>query len=379
MAGTLLLGARDVCRVCVVLALWVAGISVQAQSIGSRKVSCAYTSTRLDEVIHHLSVEAGVSFIYSSNKTDLNKLVTLNVENRSLDETLSLIGVQLGIEFKLQGRYVLIKQLQPEAKTARNVVGRVPVGARKLSATHDLSFYSPGEVPANRLQVPPFTERMDPTFVPAQTATQVNTIPVQETRMVSVNNARAGAFLSAGPLLSDYSSGIELQAGIRRAYFVFTPSWLSNGRFHVGYGLGTAIDLGHNLSLNPIYSINTSHHSETSSWRNNQGINELETKENTIHHQVKLMIQYAVAPGFVVKLGPTINQSFTDYDTYRTTTYIQRRSVILGDPIGGGYGNVIVVNQVDAANKSSLLSRQRVSDAWLGWEATFAFRINFSK
>jgi hypothetical protein len=363
-----------------VLVLWVAGISVHAQSIGSRKVSCAYTATRLDEVIHHLSVEAGVSFIYSSNKTDLNKVVTLNVDNRSLEETLSLIGAQLGIEFKMQGRYVMIKQQQTEVKASRNVAGRVPLGPRKLATTHELSIYSPaGDVPASRLLVPAFTERMDPMFVPAYTEPQVSAIRVTEPRRVSVNHLRDGFFLAAGPLLSDRSSGIELQAGARRAYFVFTPSWLRNGRFHVGYGLGTSIDLGHNLAFNPVYSFNTSHHSSTSMWRNNQGINELEMREKTLHHQLKLMIQYAVTPSFVVRLGPTINQSTTEYDTYRTTTYIQRRSVVISDPADGSYGNMVVVNQVDATNKASLLSKQRVRDAWFGWEASLAFRISFQQ
>src|SRR5690349_3810277 len=110
MAGTLHWKARDVCRVCMVLVLLVTGMSVHAQSIAARKVNCAFNSTRLDEVIHHLSLEAGVSFIYSSNKTDLSKVVTLSVENQSLEETLSMIGSQLGIEFKMQGLYVMIKQ-----------------------------------------------------------------------------------------------------------------------------------------------------------------------------------------------------------------------------------------------------------------------------
>ena len=376
MAGTLLLRERDVCRVCMVLVLWVAGIAVQAQSIGARKVSCAFTSTRLDEVIHHLSVEAGVSFIYSSNKTDLNKVVTLNVSNRSLEETLSMIGSQLGIEFKMQGRYVMIKQLQPELRTSRSTAGKVPVGSRKVRPQSEVSYYSPEKVSAiSRLFIPEFTDRIESAFAPALTSTQVKPIPVIEARKVSVNRSHAGLFLAAGPVLNDYASGIELQAGIRRAYFVFTPSWLSNGRVHLGYGLGTSIDLGHNLSFNPVYNFFSSKHSTTSTWRNNQGINELELKEEVTHHQVKLMIQYAVSPSFVVRLGPTINQSATVYETYRTTTFIQRRSIVMSVP--AGEGGMIVVNQIDASNKPTLLSTQRVNDAWLGWEASFAFRLNF--
>ncbi len=123
----------------VVLLLWIRGISVHAQSIAARKVSCAFSATRLDEVIRHLSLEAGVSFIYSSNKTDLNRVVTLQVENQSLEETLSMIGLQLGVEFKMQGRYVMIKQ-QADIKPDQHISsGKVPFGrATKSRGTSDV-------------------------------------------------------------------------------------------------------------------------------------------------------------------------------------------------------------------------------------------------
>ena len=363
-----------------ILVLLVTGMSVRAQSIAARKVNCAFNSTRLDEVIHHLSLEAGVSFIYSSNKTDLSKVVTLSVENRSLEETLSMIGSQLGIEFKMQGLYVMIKQ--PETKTSRpSVSGKVPVGRiSKLPSTTDAYNFNPasGRLPANRLIVPSFSERVLPVIEPSFSTTKINTIPLSEARKISVNNMHAGWFLSVGPLLNDYSSGFELQAGIRRAYFVMTPGWMSNGRFRAGFGLGTSIDVGHNLSFTPIYSLATPQHTQTTSWRNSQGVNELKVKEKTVHHQLKLMVQYAVTPAFVVKLGPTINQSSTTHDTYQTTMFIVRRSIVTPAIGGAGSaGNTVVVNQVDASSTPTLLSTQRTRNAWMGWEASIAFKINF--
>lgn len=381
MAGTLLWRARDVCRVCMVLVLWITGISVYAQSVATRKVNCAFNATRLDDVIRHLSLEAGVSFIYSSNKTDLSKLVTLHVENRSLDETLTMIGQQLGVEFKMQGLYVMIKQ-QADTRTSRqNGSGKVPVARLGKVPSHSnaLTYYPASHnFSENRLAVPVFTERVIPVFEPTATAAQVSTIPLVEARKVSADKLHGGWFVSVGTVLNDYSSGFELQAGARRAYFVYTPTWMSSGRYHGGYGVGTSIDLGRNLAFTPVYILGSSQHTTTTSWRNNQGLNELKSKEKTIHHQVKLMVQYAVTPSFVVRLGPTINQSNTNYDTYYTTTFTQRRSVVPPTIHGDAYGNVIVVNQVDASNKSALYSRQRVRDAWMGWEASIAFKINFS-
>jgi hypothetical protein len=386
MAGTLQLRARDVCSVVMVLVLWVAGMSsVHAQSIATRKVSCAFNATRLDEVIRHLSLEAGVSFIYSSNKTNLNKVVTLSVENRSLEETLSLIGSQLGVEFKMQGRYVMIKQLADTKPIVQSAPGKVPVA--RVSQTglhaHSSEFYArsnnhlTGNQLTSRQLLPAFVERLLPPLEPSYTMASVNIIPLAEARKISANSGHAGWFLSVGTVLNDFSSGFELQAGARRAYFVFTPSWMSSGRFHGGYGLGTSIDLGNNLSFTPVYSLGTSQHSSTTRWHNSRGINELREKEKTIHHMMKLMVQYAITPSFIVKLGPTINHSNTTLDTYQTTTLVQRRSVVTSGIGDGGEATVVVVDQIDASNKSALLSEQHMRNAWLGWEASIAFKVNF--
>ncbi|HTF19259.1 MAG TPA: STN domain-containing protein [Chryseolinea sp.] len=380
MAGNLQLRARDVCRVCMVVLLWITGMSVHAQSIAARKVSCSFNATRLDEVIRHISLEAGVSFIYSSNKTDLNKVVTLRVESQSLEETLSLIGSQLGVEFKMLGRYVMIKQhtdAKPEQPLAS---GSVPFGrSSKARATPAVVAYYPasGSPPGNRLVVPAFVERLLPSFGPAFTSAEVTTIPVPEVRKISANNVHTGWFMSVGPVLNDYSSGIELQAGIRRAYLVITPSWMSSGRFHGGYGIGTSIDIGRNLSFTPIYSLGTSQHSSTTRWRNAQGINELREKEKTLHYMMKLMVQYAVTPTFVVRLGPTINKSYTTHDTFQTTTFTQRRTVITSGIGDGVSGSVVVVDKVNASDAAALLSERRVRNAWIGWEASVAFKLNF--
>lgn len=353
---------------------------MHAQSIAARKVSCAFTATRLDEVIRHLSLEAGVSFIYSSNKTNLSKVVTLNVENRSLEETLTMIGSQLGVEFKMQGRYVMIKQLPDNKPVVHPAAGKVPVARmNKTPSTSDASaYYSPSQMlPASRETMPVFMERLMPPIEPTLITTRVNPIPLPEARRISVNNMHAGWFLSVGTVLNDFSSGVELQAGVRRAYFVFTPSWMSSGRFHGGYGFGTSIDLGHNLSFTPIYSFATSQQSTTTRWRNAQGINELKEKEKTIHHMMKLMVQYAVTPSFVVKLGPTINQSNAIIETYQTTTFVNLRPVVVSSSIGDEGASVITVSQVDSPSRSALLSQQRVRNAWMGWEASIAFKVNF--
>jgi len=369
------------------LVLLAAGITGQAQSIGTRKVSCAFQATRLDEVIRHLSQEAGVSFIYSSNKTNLSKVVTLSVENQSLEETLNLIGAQLDVEFKMQGRFVMIKQQATEVKPMRHgTAGRVPLGrfSKNASGTGVIAYYpASNSRTRSRVSVPIFVERQLPPIEPTFTRSEINSIPLTNRRDVSALRNRAGLFFSAGTVLNDYSSGIELQAGIRSAYLVFTPTWMSNGKYHSAIGLGTSIPLGKNLALTPVYLLGQYHSSSTMRWRNTQGITEMKQTEKAIHHQVKLMIQYTVTPAFVVKLGPTINQSNITYSYYQTTsTFIERRSSQIpgaGVPDNGNAGsNITVIDQI-SSTKVSPLAEQHVRNAWLGWEASIALKLNFSK
>lgn len=386
MGGILHLRERDVCRVCMVLVLWMTGMSVYAQSVSARKVSCAFSETRLDEVIRHLSQEAGVSFIYSSNKTDLGSVVTLSVENRALEETLSIIGSQVNIEFRIQGRYVIIKpseaRIAPQNIAKQSIAGKVPVKARRTSDV--VAFYPASSPTVSRLWIPAFAEReLPPAFEPAFTQTVVSPVTQLEARSVAARVPHAGWYFSVGPVINDHSSGLEFQAGIRSAYLVFTPAWMSSGRYRSAFGVGTSLSLGRNLALTPIYLLGESNGSTSTRWRTGQGITELKLTEKTIHHQVKLLVQYAVAPSVMVKLGPTINQSTTTYDWYQTTSVIQRRSVISATPdpggIGGAGGNVVIVDEIMSSSRPSFISEQRVRRAWIGWEASVAVKINFSE
>lgn len=386
MADILHLKARDVCSVFLILVLWTAGMTVQAQSIGARKVTCAFQATRLDEVIRHLSLEAGVSFIYSSNKTDLNKVVTLTVDSRPLEETLNLIGSQIDLEFKMQGRYVMIKPLPSYAdvKAARSMAGRVPVAHTVKTPKHSLIAYYHAQTP-DRTMIPSFVERELPSFNTPFINTAVSPVTLGEARAVSPRIFNAGWFMSVGPVFSDFSSGLEVQAGIRSAYLVFTPSWMSGARYHYAFGVGTSVPLAKNLALTPVYLMGNASSTSVMRWRNVQGITEMKQTERMTHHQIKLMFQYEVNPAVMIKLGPTFNQSNTKYNSYQTTsTLIQRRTIIppvLGDGVSAGYetGDFIVVDQVESATRSSLLSEQRVRKAWLGWEASVAVKVNFSR
>lgn len=359
---------------------------VQAQSIGARKVTCAFQTTRLDEVIRHLSLEAGVTFIYSSNKTDLNKVVTLAVDSRPLEETLNAIGSQIDLEFKMQGRYVLIKPLyaQPGIKSARSSAGRVPVARTVKKTTHNLIAYYPAQTP-DRTIIPSFVERELPSFDAPFISTGVGPMTLGEPRAVSPQSFNAGWFMSVGPVFNDFSSGLEIQAGIRSAYAVFTPTWMSGARYHHAFGVGTSVPLAKNLSLTPVYLLGNARSSSVMRWRNMQGITEMKQTENMTHHQIKLMFQYEVNPAVMIKLGPTLNQSNTKYNSYQTTsTLIQRRSImapVVGEGVSAGYesGDFIVVDRVESATRSSLLSEQRVRKAWLGWEASLAVKVNFSR
>ena len=387
MVHTLLFRAKDVCRVAVVLMLWLAAApDSYAQSVASRKVNCAFQATRLDEVIRHLSQETGVSFIYSSNKTDLSKEVTLAAVNRPLEETLTQIGTQLNLEFKLQGRYVMIKPAPEPVRISQNKAGKVPVAVRSASApafSHVAAFYQTPEPDfsvIDRTVIPALSERSLPALSKPFGRYPLSALPLGDARKISTDYLNRGWFVSVGSVLGDYASGFEIQAGLRSVYLVFTPTWMGTKGYRGAYGVGTSVNLTRNFSFVPVYSIGTAGSSSTERWRNTQGLVQLKFTERITHHQFKLMWQYDVSPSVFVKLGPTINQTRTRYASYQSVSLAQLRPVsvamIKGDANTLKVGGVMYDN---IQSQSSLLSEQLVRRFWIGWEASVGVRIDFFK
>src|SRR6185369_10824618 len=101
------------------------------------------------------------------------------------------------------------------------------------------------------------------------------------------------------------STGIEMHAGIQKLYAVFSPSWMSNEKFHGAFGVGTELQFSKAFSLKTIYTY-ASLKESTTSGSANRNLSEPSYKVNTSvsHHQVKLMLQYVVNKNASFRAGP---------------------------------------------------------------------------
>lgn len=359
-----------------------------SQSPGDTRINCSFSSAPLETVMSFLSDQSGIYFVYSSNKINVTRTVSLTVNDKTLIEVLGLIGKQVDMVFRIEGHHVTIKGDKTVAlhntvmaSVSRKTKAQAPVEALPPAQETLIKYYAPQAPPTSALlsthsNLRKEFERLRPYF----DSTYLKLVPVNYIRRINSRNTHSGLFFSAGATLNDYSTGLELQAGIRQIYAVFAPGWLRNGDYHPAYGLGSSFNLTHNFSFNLVYLFGTISGSE-SYFRISKYSHPSQVliQHSAQHHQLKLMLQYALTPNFVVKLGPTLNQTSTTFKYHETPIVIIQ--VVRGDPYShdaqfhtvtyssstGGYGTA----------RTPVYQDYRTRDFWIGWEASISFKLNF--
>jgi len=356
------------------------------QSLQLSKITYTCKSTELETVISDLSKLTGVSFVYSSDKITTSTPVTISVKDRSLSDVLGLIGKQLNLSFKIQDQHITVKSNRvpfspPLVETislnkmqmAKQIASKevlattkpyVPINSEKMRRATDLS--------PNNGDVSQYLVKLQSYFNPSF----LKNMPVFHVKSTSRNMNYHRWFLAAGPVVNSYSTGVEVQAGLQKLYVVFSPSWMPNDKYHGAFGVGTTLQFSNAISLKPIYTYASLKESTTIGSATGIG-NEPSYKVNTTvsHHQVKLMLQYAFTRKFSFRAGPTFNQSrsISKYYPVETTTsstgdFVHRLPG--GMEVTGSHNihtNHISQNPADATTDKF----------WIGWEAAFAYRINF--
>lgn len=199
-------------------------------------------------------------------------------------------------------------------------------------------------------------------------------IPPMYVNRVNINNRHSGWFASVGTFVSDYSTGLELQAGLRYVYAVVQPRWSQERGFYGIYGVGNSLMLMRNFSFNTIYMYSGYTTSESvypySSPVARLGP-EFQLTQTTRHHQVKFAVQYALSKNFTVRAGPVLN-----YQTFFAE--------LVPVNIAPVYEGTVVYRQsgsqqtdVVYQNGQFTSSTFRTAKSWLGWEGAISYRINF--
>ena len=355
------------------------------QTKGSAKISCSFKSVRLDHVIDFLSKSTGMHFIYSSNKVEAAKSVSLSANGKTLDEVLSTLGKEFNLSFKIEGQHVLIKTVVPALTLKKTDLTASIVPHRKSSA-YAIPVTKPQPLEATSTQTGiseneyitsnvdlfesnDYSKKQLAQLQPYFDSTFLKKIPARYTQAINKNNIHTGWFMSAGVLVNDYASGLEIQAGLRSVYGIISPSWLrQTGELHNAYGLGTSINLKRNFSVNLAYlyaSINREDKNYSSNISSSASYVPCSRRIN--HHQVKLLLQYALNKNLNIKTGLTFNQNQT------RTTYLQ--AIQVNNTHDGG--PKIGAGPPPPLETVMLVKHDQFVNMWLGWEASLSYKINF--
>ena len=100
-------------RVAISLVFFVAMHLVEGQSLSKdsfqKKVSIKGQNISFEKVLHQLSGQTKLYFIYSSNSIELNKSLTLSIDQSPLYEVLDQLAETMNVAFRREGNYVVVK------------------------------------------------------------------------------------------------------------------------------------------------------------------------------------------------------------------------------------------------------------------------------
>jgi hypothetical protein len=214
-----------------------------------------------------------------------------------------------------------------------------------------------------------------------QTSFAFDTAILQQLRPQALNNVhhrKPGWFLSAGVVVNDYSTGAEIQFGIRSLYLVVSPAVLGTGSYYGAYGIGTSIAIDQKLSLTPAYTFSNKNDKQYYQELSYDNVLFGESNTRARHHQFKLLAQYTLSRNIQVRVGPVLNlyASRTRYTNTIAATRVAVRGQYYDAANRSGYA--VAVPAMPVLVSSYQLEADHYTRRWIGWQASISYRLNFS-
>jgi hypothetical protein len=370
-----------VARSILALALITVGFQAMAQAVRNARITYTCQSLSLEKVMEHLSERTGLYFVYSADKIGASAPVTLRVKDKSLEEVLSDIGKQLNLSFKVYDRHITIKSspvllaslpVVPLKKTNEEVPSPQPVyTAAATSQPIEISEL----VTQRAMDMPSWQDKNEKYMAPLRPyldAARLKRVPLKYIKSAA-RKINSGWFVAGGTLVNDYSLGLEVQAGFRSAYVVFSPSWMPGKQLHEAWGIGSSIPLSDKLAINPVYTYASLKTSEviTPSITNSFAY---QSNSTGYHHQLKLMVQYALNRNINFRAGATFNisQSNFKYQPIDNKPVFNSKMI---DPYHADYTDI--KKPFVEPHTLKTIPDVTVNRFWIGWEASVSYRINF--
>jgi hypothetical protein len=384
MARSLFWTEKVVLSILVVFLLSFHSALSQPSQYASITYSCS--NTRLESVIEFLSRASGYNFIYSRDMVDITKPVSLSVYNKPVGEVLVLIEEQVNVTFRFEDRHIIVKAGTKQAPFVKPAVVAQPAiapSSGKLSSLppadspllSSVSRGIPTTVATSHRSL--LESRLDRRIKELQDLLGPSVprdIPPMYVNRINFNNRNRGFYASVGVFVSDYSTGLEIQAGLPYLYGIIHPRWSPDRGVYGVYGIGNSFKLMRNFSFNTMYMYSGFTTSETIYPYSSPTLlagPEFRLTKTSRHHQVKLAVQYSLSKNVTLRFGPVLNYQTAVADLYSVSAGASyERTTVYGQPVG---------QVVTYQNGQLYAQTTRRTQSWLGWDAAASYRINFSR
>lgn len=387
------------CLLCLAIGSGWAQQVTRATQFGAESIILSGNRLLLGDVLQSLEKQAGVHFVYSSNKVAAQTPITLTARRRSLDEILGQLSEQTDLYFRRRGKYVVIKP------------NPAPTNTVSQDATLVKPSFHPQENPVEdsalkyadaTLQTDPYRFDRDEVHREIVLKDLPNATQNLVTYDTSFNYKYQQAvshikhkirvarpwFASLGLYANDfYISDMEANIGHQYFYGVVNVGIEKDLSYHLNYGAGTSFRISRKISIYPIYTY--SHERSLTDYNvigNSGNVIEVVKKayqETTRHQQVRLVAHWNILYGLDVQAGITYNMVSSDYRLVLperqlrqlkkghggSVRYQPRPPEIPADPAGN---NSMMGN-------TTLPQRYHADDAWVGFEVGVSYRLHLIK
>ena len=362
---------------------------VEGQSISKdsfqKKISIRGQDLSFESVLDQLSEQTKLYFIYSSNSVELNKSLSLNLDQRPLYEVLDQLAEIMNLTFRREGNYVVVKAAtevkavdQPEKSFLVQKLQPIPKSVPQIAVVTDAQQKKYSEID-DRLFIPDHLLKKNLLNLNSEFR-GIDTSYIQKYFPLKITTPRPGRqlFASFGLIANEYSGGVEVRFGIPSLYAVANAGIMREGYFRFGYGIGTAIPITTRVSLNPVYTFGTL--GKRQDYVLDENINLIMPdglKFKGKHHQMKFLLQVQLSKQITLHGGPTINLLNASF-TYNKGP-IQVTQIITSYVPAQNYyeppAQVRIVRSVyylPPPDYSTLKS-------WVGFEGGISYSIKFSR
>jgi hypothetical protein len=335
-----------------------------------------------EEILHRLSEQTKLYFIYSSNSVDLRKSLSINLTQRPLREALDILGERMRVTFRSEGKYIIVKPMNETKGISHEE--RPAVSKHQTLVKPDID--APSMAPRTRHEIDvqpsiPYSLLKKNLLSCSASAEGIGTSYLKNYFPLNITNPRPNRKIltSVSLMANEYSAGLEIHVGLPVIYAVINSGLMREGYLRYGFGLGTSIPVKPMVALNPIYTFGKLNQEQD--YAIDEVMN-LVVKDGLKlvghHHQMKFLFHVQAFRRIGIRLGPTINFLRTTYAYKQGELSYSVLTAATVPAYSGGYyagparvGIIRTIYYTPPADYSSYKS-------WVGFEAGLSYSIKFS-